>query len=247
MIEKALERLAKEIVRLKEVEMSYPETPISSVERFCFAPDFFWPAGTGLGLFYILENGREISLGDSRNWGEIARRLAERGKEELILREIERAIEWCRKKEEELKERKREIFEEQREAIEQIRARACLQVLVSRERRERIEGEGEDFYGLCEKVIAYALQELEEEIYSLPERGERKVFQLAPGITWIGGKNFWVNDGNLEICLKKNWDRRLLVRRLIRETGGEPRKILEVLQKLEEVIRWIFEVKKGGR
>jgi len=231
MIEEALKRLAEEIVRLKEVEMSYPETPISSVERFCFAPNFFWPAGTGLDLFYILENDREISLGDPKNWREIARRLAEKGKEELILREIERAIEWCRKKEEELKERKREIFEEQKEAVEEIRARVCLQVFVFRERIE-----SEDFYGLCEKVIAYTLQELEEEIQSLRGTEERKVFQFAPGITWTGGKNFWVNDGNLEICLKRSWDRKLLVRRLIRETGGEPRKILEVLHRIEEAI-----------
>ncbi|MEM2618045.1 MAG: hypothetical protein QW356_00960 [Candidatus Hadarchaeales archaeon] len=133
----ALEKLVEEVEKLRKVDRVLPRISFP-IENFCFGGNVRWPEGPGEGLFNIVDEesfllvGRDLRLPENREEFacKIVERLGRRGVEVFrVLKEIERAVEWCRKTAEELKERKRKVFEEERKAVEELRARSCLEVL----------------------------------------------------------------------------------------------------------------------
>lgn len=134
LIERLLEKLFEEAEKLKRLERALPVIPLTR-QTFEFAPEITWPWERN--LLYVRDTKTltflyELQAKQDRE--KLAEKIIERvdGFPERIrevVRKIEGAIEWCEEMAEKLKEEKRKVFEEEREAVEELRARSCLNIL----------------------------------------------------------------------------------------------------------------------
>ncbi|MEM1551103.1 MAG: hypothetical protein QXH03_00345 [Candidatus Bathyarchaeia archaeon] len=223
-----------------------------TLKKFYFACGVRWPAGKGNGFYYVSTEQGFMYLDSARDQKLLARIIIDKGRGEpekilKAIREIEKAILWCRKEKERTKEIVRRFLQQQKKAVEEIKAKAWKIPLQTGETW---------FYKMCRLFVISLLADLLSAVEDLEKtRGlpfRVKKFCFAPGITWpakVGqkfdfysvhdeGECFW-GFASLEYQERK----KILAWRIVEESRGEPEKILKSIREMEKAILWCREEK----
>jgi len=223
--------LSGKIDELLRVSNSFPLIPLPSFPVFWFA-SFKWPAYSGC-LYYIM--GESFVYHISNDSSFLAREIIEKTRGipveiQKALNEIERAICWVEKARKKLERAKERLLKNQKKEIEKIRARLPSSSSFS------------NLYEMFAEVLTLALIELakavKDEKIGIPLTG------FAPGIIWPSVNLYCVRVQNdiavSQINIKDERNCRMLAWKIIEKVGGEPRKILEAVRKIEECRNMLF-------
>lgn len=231
LIASSLLSLGRKIDELLRTNSSLPLTPLPSPPLFWFA-SFKWPAYSGC-LYYIMGDGFVYHISNDSSL--LAREIIEKTRGIPVeirkaLNEIERAICWVEKARKKLERAKERLLKNQEKEIEKIRARLPSSSSFS------------NLYEMFAEVLTLALIELARAVKD--EKMEIPLTGFTPGIIWPSVNLYCVRVQsdvvNPQINIKDERNCRMLAWKIIEEVGGEPRKILDVVRKIEECRNLLF-------